>query len=127
MITKAFKEAARLHFGQKRRYSGNPYAEHPIEVKQILESVGIHDQNILAAALLHDVVEDCGVDVTYLQDNFNPEIAQYVMGMTSQSMPEDGNRKIRKLKDLAYIAKQSVEVKNIKLADIISNANSLIE
>lgn len=125
MIQMALDFATKAHEGQVRKYSGTPYINHPIEVSEILKSVGIDNQLILAAALLHDVVEDCGIPIEVISRDFGVIVASYVDGLTDVSKPEDGNRKTRKAKDLAHTARQSIKIRNIKLADLISNSRSI--
>ena len=113
------------HDGQKRKYSGEPYHYHPEEVRNILLAAGINDPISQAAALLHDVMEDCGVTSEDLLRHFGPGVELYVRGLTDVSKPEDGNRKARKAKDLQHTSEQCVQVRNIKLADLISNSKNI--
>ena len=95
IITAAKMLAGEAHKGQTRKYSGLPYIIHPIEVATIVEEAGGTD-DMIAAALLHDVIED--TDFTYedIAEKVSPEVADLVQGMTEASKPEDGNRKARK-------------------------------
>jgi len=125
MIAKAIKFAAKAHEGQVRKYSGLPYIIHPVEVATIVESAGGTD-DMIAAALLHDVVEDCeGYTFEMIADEISPEVAELVRGMTEASKPEDGNRATRKEIDKDFLAQQSAEVQTIKYADIISNTQDI--
>ena len=116
VITAAKVMAGKAHEGQTRKYSSLPYIVHPIEVATIVESAGGTDE-MIAAALLHDVIED--TDFTY------EDIADLVQGMTEVAKPEDGNRAKRKSMDKDFLAQQSPEVQTIKYADVISNTQDI--
>ena len=124
IITAAKMLAGEAHKGQTRKYSGLPYIIHPIEVATIVEEAGGTD-DMIAAALLHDVIED--TDFTYedIAEKISPEVADLVQGMTEASKPEDGNRKARKAIDRDFLAEQSAEVQTIKYADVISNTQDI--
>lgn len=113
---------------QKRKYTGECYSVHPIDVYQtLLYEVGVTDHNMLIAALLHDVVEDTGVSEEDIRTLFGDDVANLVSGLTDVSKPEDGNRETRKRIDREHTAKQGVRCKTIKLADLISNSNSITQ
>jgi (p)ppGpp synthase/HD superfamily hydrolase len=118
----AFATAA--HGEQKRKYSGAPYIIHPIAVAEIVRSVA-HTPEMIAAALLHDVVEDTPVGIDEIRAEFGEEVATLVGWLTDVSKPSDGNRKLRKQLDLEHTAQALPEAKTIKLADIIHNSISI--
>ena len=124
LINKAKMLAGKAHEGQMRKYSGMPYIVHPIEVATIVQSVD-HTDEMIAAALLHDVVEDTEYTVADISKEVSPKVAELVEGLTDVSKPEDGNRKTRKAMDKDHLAKQSAEVQTIKLADMISNTQDI--
>lgn len=126
LVDKAGIFAFKAHAEQKRKYNGLPYISHPAEVVRLLEQVPGVTEEMIAAGWLHDVVEDCNVTLETIESEFGSVVASYVEGMTDVSKPEDGNRKERKLKDLQHISVQCAEVKTIKLADLISNSNSIL-
>jgi (p)ppGpp synthase/HD superfamily hydrolase len=82
---------------------------------------------VLAAAWLHDVVEDTGVTIDTIRDEFGKEVASLVAGLTDVSRPEDGNMAARKAIDRAHTSAQSPDCKTIKLADLVSNTRSIVE
>jgi|TARA_B110000977_G_scaffold115097_1_gene148774 (p)ppGpp synthase/HD superfamily hydrolase len=126
IITAAKMMAGKAHEGQFRKYSGLPYIIHPIEVATTVEAYGGTDE-MIAAALLHDVVEDCpGYTVAMVADEVSPLVAEYVDGLTDVSKPEDGNRSVRKALDLEHLAGASPAVQTIKYADILSNTTSIV-
>ena len=121
-----FATAAHAAVGQTRKYTGEPYIVHPREVVDFLKLVP-HTTDMLAAAWLHDVVEDTEVEVTDIWREFGSVVASYVHWLTDRSKPEDGNRARRKELDREYIKNAPAEVKSIKLADLISNTASIVE
>lgn len=126
LVKKALQFATKAHEGQKRKYTGEDYIVHPIEVMEIVRSVP-HTEEMLAAALLHDVVEDCGITEKQIIAEFGEKTAELVMWLTDVSKPADGNRKIRKEIDRQHTAIAPVAAKTIKLADLISNTGSIIQ
>lgn len=76
MIARAYDLAKFLHRDQKRK-GGLPYMTHPLEVAIILSNLDF-DSDVICAALLHDVVEDCGYTLQQIKDNFNENVAQMV-------------------------------------------------
>lgn len=124
MINKAKMLAGKAHEGQFRKYSGMPYIVHPIEIATIVQTVE-HSDEMIAAALLHDVVEDTDYTVEDIAKEVSPAVAELVEGLTDVSSPQDGNRAVRKTKDRDHLAKQNAEVQTIKLADVISNSQDI--
>src|SRR5690606_18621295 len=80
VIERAYTAAEKAHSGQKRR-SGEPYITHPLAVAQILADLGIGSKTV-AAALLHDTVEDTDYTLEQLRGDFGDEIAMLVDGVT---------------------------------------------
>ena len=117
LINKAKMLAGKAHEGQFRKYSGMPYIVHPIEVATIVQTVE-HSDEMIAAALLHDVVEDTDYSFEDIAKEVSPEV-------TDVSSPQDGNRKVRKAIDKDHLAEQNAEVQTIKLADVISNSQDI--
>lgn len=125
-IYKAYQFAKKAHEGQKRKYTNEPYIYHPIEVMSIVSTVP-HTDRMLAAALLHDTREDCGVTYQEVDEEFGPFVAMFVDDLTDISKPEDGNRAKRKEIDRQHTAKALPFSKTIKLADLISNSRSIVK
>lgn len=117
--------AERCHRAQVRKYTAEPYIVHPLEVASIVATV-TDDENVIAAALLHDVVEDCGITFQQITRAFNKEVMQLVHEVTDVSRKEHGNRTVRKTLDREHIARASPNGKTIKLADLISNTHSIV-
>ena len=122
-----YASAAHGAVGQKRKYTGEPYIVHPCEVVMILSLAGVFNPHVLAAAWLHDVLEDTLVERQALLSVFGLTVLRLVEQLTDQSRPEDGNREARKRIDRGHTALAHPEAKTIKLADLISNTRSIVE
>lgn len=123
---KKFATAAHAAIGQTRKYTFEPYIVHPAEVVSIVASVP-HTDEMLAAAWLHDTVEDTGATIDEIRAAFGEEVAELVGWLTDISQPEHGNRAIRKAMDRAHSAAAPAAAQTIKLADLISNTKSIVE
>lgn len=119
--------AAHAAVGQKRKYTGEPYIVHPAEVASIVARVPGATPDMVAAAWLHDVIEDTGCTFTDVHMAFGIDIATMVNWLTDVSKPEDGPRWYRKKMDREHTAQAPAEVQSIKLADLISNSRSIME
>ena len=126
LVQRAILFATEAHHGQTRKYTGEPYIVHPLEVMEIVKTVP-HTQEMLAAAVLHDVVEDTDVTLSDIWNEFGYKVRQLVADLTDISVPSDGNRKARKHLDLIHTAKALPQSKTVKLADLISNSKSITE
>ena len=120
----AIRLAVKAHDGQKRKYTEEPYIVHPLMVAHLVSKVP-HTSQMIAAALLHDVVEDTDVTFNNIDRLFGHQVTNLVWWLTDVSKPSDGNRAIRKEIDLKHLAKASPEAQTIKLADIIDNARDI--
>jgi (p)ppGpp synthase/HD superfamily hydrolase len=126
MVAATFAAEAHRAIGQERKYVGGPYIVHPIEVAVMVARAGA-GLPAIAAALLHDVVEDTERTLEDVESAFGAEIAKIVEALTDTSTPADGNRAARKAKDRARLAAAGAEAQTVKLADLISNSRSIIE
>jgi len=125
-VEKALNFATEAHKGQARKYTGEPYITHPIAVAQLVEEVG-GSYMAIAAALLHDTVEDTSVTNEDIQRNFGCYVAVWVENLTDVSKLEDGSRAVRKEMDRQHTFIALPPAKTIKLADLIHNSISIIE
>lgn len=123
---RVFATAAHAAVRQLRKYTNEPYIVHPTEVVAIVSTVP-HTAEMLAAAWLHDVVEDTGVTNEDISREFGPQVAELVGWLTDTSTPEDGNRSARKAIDRAHSALAPAEAQTVKLADLISNSRSIVQ
>jgi (p)ppGpp synthase/HD superfamily hydrolase len=124
---KVFCLAAHAAAGQRRKYTGEPYHLHPFEVADTVAGTEYCTEEMIVAALLHDVVEDTEVSLDVIARQFGLIATAYVEQLTDVSVLGDGNRAARKAIDLAHTAKASPQAKTIKLADLISNSRSIIK
>jgi (p)ppGpp synthase/HD superfamily hydrolase len=125
LVSKALAFATRWHgsINHVRKYTGEPYINHPIEVMEIVRSVP-HTNEMLAAALLHDTIEDTPVSREDIASEFGEDMAVLVMELTDQC--HDGNRAARKVAEAARLATISAQAQTVKLADLISNTRSIV-
>lgn len=122
-----FSRAAHQAVGQRRKYTGEPYHEHPAAVAAMVESIG-GTPFMVAAAYLHDVVEDTAITVDDIAREFGPEIAGHVFELTDQfSSPEIGNRAHRKSLERDRLARIHPDSQTIKYADLIDNTSNIVE
>ncbi|POF63869.1 hypothetical protein CFR73_07675 [Novacetimonas maltaceti] len=120
----AFAAVAHGKINQRRKYTDEPYIVHPHRVAQTVKETGARDE-VIAAALLHDVVEDTPVTLEEIRAEFGEDVAALVEMVTDVSRPEDGNRRVRKAMDRDHLAQASAEGQTIKLADLIDNTASI--
>lgn len=125
LVLKALIFAIWSHRGQKRKYTGEAYVWHPIAVAWEVYKVEDSTWEMVAAALLHDVVEDCNVDSEVIFLNFGWEVGELVYWLTDVSIPEDGNRITRKALDRQHTSEAPAKAQTIKLADLINNSESI--
>jgi GTP diphosphokinase / guanosine-3',5'-bis(diphosphate) 3'-diphosphatase len=126
LLTRAFSFAANAHAGQQRR-SGEEFIRHPFGVAKILAELHLDEQTI-AAALLHDVVEDTEVDIKAVSDEFGDEIAQLVDGVTKLTRIQFQSREhaeAENYRKLIVAMAQDVRVILIKLADRLHNLRTI--
>jgi len=123
----AYTVAHTLHhqFTDPRRYTGQPYITHPYSVAELV-AVHEQDENMYAAALLHDIVEETPATTEDIFNQFGPIVGQMVKDLTDISKPEDGNREHRKKLDRIHLSGAHPSSKTIKLADMIINSESII-
>lgn len=119
-VEDAKKFATWAHREQKRKYTNAPYIVHPIAVAKIVASVP-HTTDMIVAALLHDVVEDCDVDLGDIRENFGDNVTALVEMLTDVATPDDGNRATRCKINNLHTETASNKAKTIKLADCIHN------
>ena len=130
VIEEAYRFAAEAHQGQMR-LSGDPYVEHPVQTALILGELQF-DASSLAAALLHDVPENCGIPVEKINEKFGPEIGKLVDGATklgkvSWQTPGTATREAQaeNLRKMLVAMAEDLRVVFIKLADRLHNMRTL--
>lgn len=122
----AYAAAAHEAVGQRRKYGGGPYIEHPRAVVALLRQVP-HTDAVLAAALLHDTLEDTRVTYDDVLAEFGAEVAGLVLELTDQAPRSMGNRAVRKRWETERLSRASAAAQTIKLADLIHNTMSIVE
>ena len=122
---KLFATVAHAAVGQKRKYSGDDYIVHPIRVARLVKEHGGTDE-MIAAALLHDVIEDTHVSPALIAEEFGWVVFKLVLELTDTSKPEDGNRAVRKGIDAKRLGMASEQAQIIKLADLIDNSADIV-
>jgi len=126
LIDRARNFATRAHqrIDQRRKYSDQPYDVH-LEAVARLVAAATEDAEMIAAAWLHDVVEDTPATLEDVQREFGASVAALVRDLTDVSRPSDGNRAARKEIDRRHLALASPRAKTIKLADLIDNCEDI--
>jgi len=123
LIERAYSVAERAHSGQLRK-SGEPYITHPVAVAQILADLGIGAKTI-AAALLHDTVEDTDYTLDVLRRDFGDEIAMLVDGVTKLDKLKYGDSaQAETVRKMVVAMSKDIRVLVIKLADRLHNART---
>jgi GTP diphosphokinase / guanosine-3',5'-bis(diphosphate) 3'-diphosphatase len=123
LIERAYATAERAHSGQKRK-SGEPYITHPVAVAQILADLGIGTRT-LAAALLHDTVEDTDYTLDMLRKDFGDEVAMLVDGVTKLDKLKYGDSaQAETVRKMVVAMSKDIRVLVIKLADRLHNART---
>ena len=123
IIERAYAVADEKHRGQKRQ-SGEPYITHPLAVSQILAELGLGPRAI-AAALLHDTVEDTGYPLDELRAEFGDEVALLVDGVTKLDKVKYGeSAQAETVRKMIVAMSKDIRVLVIKLADRLHNART---
>jgi guanosine-3',5'-bis(diphosphate) 3'-pyrophosphohydrolase len=123
VIERAYVVAERAHRSQKRR-SGEPYISHPIAVAQILAELGVSPV-VIAAALLHDTVEDTEYSLDQLRTDFGEEITMLVDGVTKLDKVKYGDSaQAETVRKMVVAMSKDIRVLVIKLADRLHNART---
>jgi GTP pyrophosphokinase len=123
VIERAYTVAKEKHAGQQRQ-SGEPYITHPLAVAQILAELGLGPRAI-AAALLHDTVEDTGYALTDLTAEFGDEVAMLVDGVTKLDKVKYGDSaQAETVRKMIVAMSKDIRVLLIKLADRLHNART---
>jgi len=126
LVARARAFAIREHrrIDHRRKYSKQPYDVHLKAVADLVAGV-TDDPEMIAAAWLHDVVEDTPVTLDDVAREFGGAAARLVDELTDVSRPGDGNRAARKAIDRAHLAAASPRAKTVKLADLTDNARDI--
>jgi len=125
LFLKALRFSADKHRNERRKdKERTPYINHPIEVVQLLWEVGgVHDVNVLLAAILHDTIEDTDTRPEEISDRFGEEVLSLVLEVTDDKNLPKQKRKRLQIEHAPYI---SFGAKLIKLSDKSCNIRNLI-
>jgi GTP pyrophosphokinase len=126
LIVRAYEQAAAAHAGQMRK-SGEPYIQHPVAVAKIVAELGLDDVTI-AAALLHDAVEDTGTPLEQLDEEFGPDVAAIVDGVTKLDRVKFDSREAQQaatMRKMLVAMAKDLRVLIIKLADRLHNMRTV--
>ncbi len=126
LVGRAYDFGASAHHGQRRR-SGEPYISHPVAVAQILAELHM-DAEAIAAAILHDVIEDTDAVKTELIEKFGPDIATLVDGVTKLDQVQFKSRaeaQVESFRKMLLAMVGDIRVILVKLADRLHNMRTL--
>lgn len=130
LVEQAYNFALKAHEGQVRK-SGEPYVEHPLQTALTLAELQL-DASALAAALLHDVNENCDIPISEIEEKFGPEVSKLVDGTTrlgklSWSGKDVARRELQaeNLRKMLVAMAEDLRVVFIKLADRLHNMQTL--
>ncbi len=127
VLDKAIKFAVDAHTNDKRKKTDIPYIVHPLEVVTIVATMTT-DKNVLAASVLHDVVEDTKFTLEDIRHEFGDLVAEYVVSQSEnkrENLPAEDTWKIRKQESLEHFKSANKKMKMITLGDKLSNLRSI--
>ena len=127
LLDRAIIFAVRAHAGTERRGKGFPYIVHPMEAVEIVATM-TSDQELLAAAVLHDTVEDTDVTIEQIRAEFGERVASFVAVESDephQSRDSVENWRARKQAAIDRIARASHDAKMVALSDKLSNMRAI--
>lgn len=120
--------ATNKHEGQVRKYTGEPYINHCLEVADILRTFNARREIVLMAAVLHDTVEDTETTFQEIRQNFGDEVTNLVFFLTNVVEQPQGNRDTRFMLNVNHICgTNDIRSLLIKCADLISNTRTIVE
>lgn len=127
LLDKAIVFATNAHKNTERRGKGFPYIVHPLEVVSIVSTI-TSDQELLAAAVLHDTVEDTDTSIDTIRREFGDKVAKIVESESDkifENMSESDSWKARKEFAISRLAMSPVETKIVALGDKLSNMRAI--
>lgn len=124
LVERALRIASKAHRGQNRKQTEWPYISHPAAVALILVRAGFDDDAILAAAILHDVVEDTDYSAAQVAAEFPAPVPEYVAALTERKCDDAGYKRPwsdRKREHIEQVRVASTAARAITLADKLHN------
>jgi guanosine-3',5'-bis(diphosphate) 3'-pyrophosphohydrolase len=124
VFLKAMKFSAEKHRNQRRKdEQESPYINHPIEVANVLWTVGdVYDVTTIVGALLHDTIEDTNTTPEEILNNFGKDVLALVLEVSDDKSLPKKERKIKQIKKASFL---SFRAKQLKLADKICNISDI--
>lgn len=124
VILQALRFSANKHRNQRRKDNNSPYINHPIDVAEVLMTVGgVRELDVIVAAILHDTIEDTDTLPQEIEDLFGNPVLSLVLEVTDdKSLP----KKMRKQLQVDNAPHKSLGAKQIKIADKISNLRDIM-
>lgn len=126
-LDRAIIMAVKAHSGTERRGKGFPYIVHPMEAMEIVSTI-TPDQELLAAAVLHDTVEDTDVTVEMIREEFGERVASIVASESDnfvEGVSEEDSWLSRKRRSIEILSAASLDVKIVALGDKLSNMRAI--
>lgn len=127
LFNRALIFAVNAHAGMVRKGTNTPYIVHPMEAAAIVASM-TNDKEVIAAAALHDVVEDTNYTIDDIKKEFGDKVAGLVASESENKrpeLPEEETWKIRKEETLEHLKNASIETKIVTLGDKLSNIRAI--
>ena len=128
LVSEAVVFAVKAHDGMRRKKSEAPYILHPMEAAVIVGTM-THDQNLIAAAALHDVVEDAGITLEEVEEKFGTRVRELVGAETEdkrEHLPPEATWRIRKEESLDVLRNtDDLDVLMVWLGDKLANMRSI--
>ena len=124
-VVRAYKLAERYHRGQERD-EGGPYIIHCLRItNNLIEKIGMKKKEVLAAALLHDTIEDTKLTLNKVEEIFGEKVARIVANLTREHKGDtEGNKYQRKLRKHKEIIRSDKDTRVIKTLDCLDNVRS---
>ena len=128
LVSEAVAFAVKAHDGMRRKKSASPYILHPMEAAVIVGTM-TDDQNLIAAAALHDVVEDAGITIQEIEERFGKRVRELVASETEDKradLPPASTWRIRKEESLAVLKNtDDIAVLMVWLGDKLANMRAI--
>lgn len=128
LVSEAIVFAVKAHDGMRRKKSESPYILHPMEAAVIVGTM-TDDQNLIAAAALHDVVEDAEIKIEEIEEKFGKRVRELVESETEDKradMPPESTWRVRKEESLEVLKKaEDLDVLMVWLGDKLANMRSI--
>lgn len=128
LVSEAIAFAVRAHDGMRRKKSESPYILHPMEAAVIVGTI-TNDQNLIAAAALHDVVEDADISIEEIEEKFGKRVRELVASETEDKradLPPEDTWRIRKEESLKVLRDaEDTDVLIVWLGDKLANMRSV--